>query len=81
MARAKIRQRIWQRAWIYRLWRWPSYYSENLGYRENSKPASEHAVCAIYQPEKGRRVAPLLVEAIRVALELDPIAYVLSVWL
>lgn len=26
----------------------------------------------IYQPEKGRRVAPLLVEAIRVALELDP---------
>lgn len=50
----------------------PSYYSENLGCRENSKPASEHAVCAIYQPEKGRRVAPLLVEAIRVALELDP---------
>lgn len=29
-------------------------------------------MCAIYQPEKGRRVAPLLVEAIRVALELDP---------
>ena len=50
----------------------PSYYSENLGCGENSKPASEHAVCAIYQPEKGRRVAPLLVEAIRVALELDP---------
>ena len=50
----------------------PSYYSESLGCRENSKPASEHAVCAIYQPEKGRRVAPLLVEAIRVALELDP---------
>ena len=50
----------------------PSYYSGNLGCRENSKPASEHAVCAIYQPEKGRRVAPLLAEAIRVALELDP---------
>lgn len=50
----------------------PSYYSGNLGCRENSKPASENAVCAIYQPEKGRRVAPLLVEAIRVALELDP---------
>lgn len=50
----------------------PSYYSGNLGCHENSKPASEYAVCAIYQPEKGRRVAPLLVEAIRVALELDP---------
>ena len=50
----------------------PSYYSEKLGCCENSNPASEHAVCAIYQPEKGRRVAPLLVEAIRIALELDP---------
>ncbi|MGO5362982.1 rhamnosyltransferase WsaF family glycosyltransferase [Collinsella bouchesdurhonensis] len=50
----------------------PAYYPMESDGRESAQPSPKHAVCAIYQPEKGRRVSPLLMEAIRVALALDP---------
>ena len=41
-------------------------------YRDEGRERGRKSVCAIFQPEKERRAAPLLMRAIEVALQLDP---------
>ncbi len=45
-------------------------------YVQCEQARDSHAICAIYQPEKDRRVAPLLIEALEIALKLNPSLHV-----